>query len=86
MLQKGGSTAFVWMDTVNEETLISYKQLLEDTLKTNELQNYPSQIYNVDKTGVPLNLNPKDCGAQWYMRASLPITRPERSDYSCGLW
>jgi len=46
------------MDAVNEETLMSYYQLLEDTLKTNGLKNFPTQIYNVDETGVPLNPKP----------------------------
>ena len=54
-LRKGDSTAFVRMDAVNEETLNGYFDLLEDTLKQNDLQNSPSQIYNVDETGVPLD-------------------------------
>jgi len=43
------------MDAINEETLISYYTLLEDTLKKNKC---PSQIYNVDETVVPLNPKP----------------------------
>ena len=54
-LRKGDSTAFVRMDAVNEETLNDYFDLLEDTLKQNNLQNLPCQIYNVDETGVPLD-------------------------------
>lgn len=55
VLRKGDSTAFIRMDAVNEETLNDYFDLLEDTLKQNGLQNLPSQIYNVDETGVPLD-------------------------------
>ena len=57
-MRKGDSTAFVRMDAINEETLTSYYKLLEDTLQENKLQNCPSQIYNVDETGVPLNPKP----------------------------
>ena len=32
------------MDAVNEETLAEYFDLLENTLKQNDLQNSPSQI------------------------------------------
>jgi len=56
VLRKCDSTAFVRMHAINEETLTSYYQLLEDTLKINGLQNCPSQICN--GTGVPLNLKP----------------------------
>ena len=45
-LRKGDSTAFVRTDTVNEETLNGYFDLIEDNL-----QNSPSHI---SKTGVPL--------------------------------
>ena len=54
-LRKGDSTAYIRMDAVNEETLAEYFDLLEDTLKQNDLQNSPSQIYNVDETGIPLD-------------------------------
>ena len=49
------------MDAITEENLTSYYKLLEYTLKKNKLQNCPSQIYNVDETGVPQTS--KDCGA-----------------------
>ena len=65
MLRKGDSTAFVWMDAVNEETLTSYFEFLEDTLNTNGLQNCPSQFYNVNETkSQPSN----DCAAQGYKK------------------
>ena len=54
-LRKGDSTAHVRMDAVNKETLTEYFDLLEDTLKQHDLQNSPSQIYNVDETGIPLD-------------------------------
>ena len=72
VLQKGDSTSFIWMDAVNEETINGYFDLLEDTLKQNDLENAPSQIYNIDETGVPLYpkapkiVVPKEMKKPWY--------------------
>ena len=57
MLRKGDSTAHLRMDAVNEETLKQYYDLLEDTLKENNLMDSPSCVYNVDKMGIPLDPN-----------------------------
>jgi len=43
------------MDAVNEETMSSYFDLLEDTLKKYNLLHCPAQIYNVDESGIPLD-------------------------------
>ena len=43
------------MDAINKETLTEYFDLLEDTLKQHDLQNSPSQLYNVDEIGIPLD-------------------------------
>ena len=43
------------MNAVNEDTLTHYFSLLKQTLEKNNLTNSPGQIYNVDKTGVPLD-------------------------------
>jgi len=43
------------MDTVNADTISHYYNLLETTLRENNLLNSPTQIYNVDETGIPLD-------------------------------
>ena len=57
-LRRGDNTAHVRMDAINTETLDQYFSLLEDTLITHDLVNKPSQLYNVDETGVPFNPRP----------------------------
>ena len=54
-LRKGDNTAHVRMDAINSETMKHYFDLLESTLKDNNLMNAPSQIYNVDESGMPLD-------------------------------
>ena len=46
------------MDAMNQETIDHYFSLLKDTLSTHALLDKPSQIYNVDESGVPLNPRP----------------------------
>ena len=43
------------MDAINESTMRHYFDLLETTLKDNNLLHSPGLIYNVDETGVPLD-------------------------------
>ena len=57
-LRQGDSTAHVRMDAMNQETIDHYFMLLRETLTTHGLLNKPSQICNVDGTGVPLNPRP----------------------------
>ena len=57
-LRQGDSTAHVRMDAVNKETMEQYFSLLYDTLSTHDLLEKPSQIYNVDESGIPLNPRP----------------------------
>jgi len=52
-LRKGDNTAHNCMDAINSETINHYFDLLEDTLKENGLMHSPSQIYNVDESGMP---------------------------------
>ena len=40
---------------MNQETIDHYFSLLHDTLVTHDLLNKPTQIYNVDETGIPFN-------------------------------
>ena len=46
------------MDSVNNETMNNYFTMLKDTLTKNGLLDNPSQIYNVDETGMPLDHRP----------------------------
>ena len=57
-LRKGDPTANVRMDSVNKETMTNYFSMLKDTLTKHGLLNNPSQIYNIDETGVPLDHRP----------------------------
>ena len=43
------------MDAVNIGTTRHYFDLLETTLKDNNLLHSPGHIYNIDETGVPLD-------------------------------
>jgi len=55
-LRKGDRTAQVRLDAMNNrEALENYFSLLKSTLEENDLTNKPSQIYNVDESGVPLD-------------------------------
>jgi len=51
-LRQGDSTAH------DKETIDQYFSLLHDTLSAHDLLNKPSQIYNVDESGIPLNPRP----------------------------
>ena len=48
------------MDAVNKETMDQYFSLLYDTLSTHDLLEKPSQIYNVDESGIPLKPRPSN--------------------------
>ena len=63
-LRHGDSTAHVRMDTVNQETMWQYFSLLEDVMKEHNLKDKPSQIYNVDESGVPLDPKPPNIVAE----------------------
>jgi len=54
-LRRGDNISNIRMDVVNESTMRHYFDLLETTLKDDNLLHSPSQIYNVDETGVPLD-------------------------------
>ena len=54
-LRRGDPTAHVRMDAVNKETMEQYFSLLNDVMTEHDLHSNPSQIYNVDETGVPLD-------------------------------
>ena len=86
-LRKGDSTACVRMDAVNEETLTEYFDLLEDTLKQHDLQNSPSQIYNVDETGIPLDPKaPKILVRKGIKKPQYQSPGRKRANHSSSVW
>ena len=54
-LRRGNATANVRMNCLNPEAMKKYFELLKDVLVENDLLNSPSQIYNVDETGMPFD-------------------------------
>ena len=60
-LRRGDATANVRMDCLNPETVKKYFELLK---VENDLLNSPSQIYNVDETGMPLDHRPPEVVAK----------------------
>ena len=55
-LCKSDRAAMVCLDAVKDrEALENYFSLLKSTIKENDLMNKPSQIYNVDESGAPLD-------------------------------
>ena len=57
-LRKVDPTANVRMDCVDKVTMKNYFSMLKDTLMKHDLLNSPSQLYNVDETGMPLDHRP----------------------------
>ena len=58
-LRKGDPAANDRMDAVTSQTIKHYFDLLEKTLKdNNNLLNKPTQIYNVDETGMAYEHRP----------------------------
>ena len=57
-LRKGDPAANDRMDAVTSQAIKHYFNLLEKTLKDNNLLNKPAQIYNVDETGMAYEHRP----------------------------
>ena len=57
-LRRGDTTAHVRMNSVNSETMMQYFSLLNDVMSEYELHSKPSQIYNVDESGIPFDPRP----------------------------
>ena len=57
-LRRGDTTAHVRMNAVNKKTMEQYISLLNDVLDEHELHTKPSQIYNVDESGIPFDPRP----------------------------
>ena len=43
------------MNGMNKDTLNHYYDLLEETMKENNLLDFPTKLYNFDETGIPLD-------------------------------
>ena len=54
-LRWGDSTAHVRMDAINKDTLKHYFSLLNDIMTEFDLDSKPSQMYNVDESGIPFD-------------------------------
>jgi len=53
-LRRADSTAHIRMDSVNNQSIQQYYDLLEETMVTHNIKKCPHQIYNMDETGMPL--------------------------------
>ena len=62
------------MDAVNKETMDQYFSLLYDTLSTHDLLQKPSQIYNIDESGIPLNPRPSKVVSAKGRKTESPIS------------
>ena len=54
-LRRADSTAHIRMDSINQESISQYFNLLEQTMRSHNIQKSPNQIYNMDETGMPLS-------------------------------
>ena len=57
-LRTASPLSYVRMVGSNPEIIFRYFDLLDQTLVDNELEKKPSQIFNLDETGMPLDPNP----------------------------
>ena len=58
VLRKGDPIANVRMDCLHKDVMKDYFEKLKKTLEENDLMKNPTQIYNVDETGMPLDHHP----------------------------
>ena len=58
VLRKGDPIANVRMDCLRKDVMKDYFDKLKKTLEENDLMKNPTQIYNVDETGMPLDHHP----------------------------
>ena len=59
VLRKGDPIANIRMNCLSKKIMNDYFEKLKKTMEKNNLMNNPSQIYNVDKTGMPHYHPPK---------------------------
>ena len=48
-----------YLDAINKDTLGQYFSILKDVMEEHSLYDKPSQIYNIDESGVPLDPRPQ---------------------------
>ena len=58
VLRAGEGIAFKRLAAINKDTINHYYNLLEETMKDNNLLNAPHLIFNADETGMPLCSRP----------------------------
>ena len=58
VLRAGEGIAFKRLAAINKGTIDHYYNLLEETMKDNNLLNAPHLIFNADETGMPLCSHP----------------------------
>ena len=61
------------------EVLQRYFDILEDTLRSNELMDKPCQVFNCDETGMPLDPHPPQVVTKKGVKHSVSITSGEKS-------
>ena len=54
---------YIWIQSIRKN-ICAYYNLLEETLQKNNLSGCPAQIYNMDKTGMPLDPRPPNVVAK----------------------
>ena len=59
VLRTGEGIAFKQLAATNKDTINHYYNLLEETMKDNELLNAPHLIFNCNETGMPLCSRPE---------------------------
>jgi len=55
---KPGPQPYLTADTISQESISRYFDLLESTLKEHQLEDLPGQIYHMDETGMLLDPRP----------------------------
>ena len=84
-LRRGDNCAQVRMNAINNGTMKQYFDLLEDTLKEHNLLQHPSQIYNVDESGIPLDpKSPKVVSKNGVKKVLVQLGKGQITIVACG--
>ena len=67
-LRRGDTTAHIRMNAVNRDTMKQYFALLNEVMSEHNLHTKPSQIYNVDESGIPFDPKPPNIVAKKGMK------------------
>ena len=74
------------MNAINYHTINRYFDLLDYTLTENNLLQHPSQIYNVDESGILLDPMSPNIVSKRCKESALSFSWKKRSDYNSCLW